>query len=328
MRRFRIGWVALLLGALTQSALAQGNDDLIVVYSDNAGTVMRVTPAGVHSTWVYLSSPPLAIATDAQGNFYISAMQSVVGSGFNSLSQNIIKVDKSGKSAVFATINSPPGWLAFDGHGILFVSSGPGQLYKVSPDGAVVKVDVHFPPTTSYIPSFSGLAFDDQGNLFASDGRDTIYKINPASGNIATFVSGLNEPIGLAFDSSGMLYVANNGDNTVSRISTKGVVSLYARVADPGALAFDSAGNLFVANTESVSKVNKTGAVTQFFSDGRIYQPTGLAFAHAITLGKLTSTSSTDNQPSRGLMFALSAPAVIFVFGMMLWLVFRKREEE
>ncbi|HTB63593.1 MAG TPA: hypothetical protein VK737_08390 [Opitutales bacterium] len=327
----RLGLAALLLGAGMNSAHAQG-DDLIVVNSGN-GAVTRISPTGIPSTMVpRIPTPPLAIATDTQGNFYITSAMNASRITYASPnpSQSIFKVDKSGNPVIFATIDSPPGWLAFDSHGTLFVTSGPGQLYKVSPAGAVAKVDVHFPPTTSYVPSFCGLAFDDHGNLFASDGRNSIYKINPATGDIATFVSGLDEPLGLAFDTSGVLYVANNGNDTVSRISSTGKVSQYALVADPGGLAFDSAGNLFVASagTDSIFKVDKSGAVSAFLRGGGLSEPIGLAFAHAITLGKLATIATTDTKPSTGLMIAFCAPAVIFAFGVILWLVFSKKEEE
>ena len=55
-------------------------------------------------------------------------------------------------------------------------------------------------------------------------------------GVVSTFVAaGLNRPAGLAFDTSGNLYVANAGDNTVSKIAvvaTLTPITATATVAD------------------------------------------------------------------------------------------------
>ena len=59
------------------------------------------------------------------------------------------------------------------------------------------------------------------------------------------------QPWALAFDSSGNLYVANDGNNTVSKFapgSTTPSATYSAGLSDPVALAFDSSGNLYVAN--------------------------------------------------------------------------------
>ena len=62
-------------------------------------------------------------------------------------------------------------------------------------------------------------------------------KVTPA-GVVSTFASGFNGPAGLAFDSAGNLYVAND-DGTVSEVTPAGVVSTFASgFNDPAGLAF------------------------------------------------------------------------------------------
>jgi hypothetical protein len=50
-----------------------------------------------------------------------------------------------------------------------------------------------------------------------------------------------------------ILYVSNFGDNTIVKVTSDGVVSVFADASDglsgPFGLAFDSAGNLYVANS-------------------------------------------------------------------------------
>ena len=48
------------------------------------------------------------------------------------------------------------------------------------------------------------------------------------SNAITTFASGLNEPLGITFDSSGNLYVALNGSNTIDKITPGGATSTFA----------------------------------------------------------------------------------------------------
>jgi sugar lactone lactonase YvrE len=115
-----------------------------------------------------------------------------------------------------------------------------------------------------------GIAFDAQGDLWiANNGACTIVEFTPsqltASGSptpVITIVDGqpfTNEPIALAFDAHGNLWVANNpvsalveysaSQLTASGSPTPAVTLTGAAIDWPIALAFDSVGNLWVANT-------------------------------------------------------------------------------
>ncbi len=96
---------------------------------------------------------------------------------------------------------------------------------------------------------------------------------------VSTFASGFSDPQGLAFDAAGNLYVANDGNNTVSKVTPAGVVSTFASGFNgPDGLAFDAAGNLYVANENgnTVSKVTPAGVVSTFASGFNL--PSSLAF--------------------------------------------------
>jgi sugar lactone lactonase YvrE len=113
------------------------------------------------------------------------------------------------------------------------------------------------------------LAFDAQGNLWvANNGAGTIVEFSPsqlavsgAPTPVVSIVDGqpfTNEPIGMAFDVHGNLWIANNVANTVveyaaSQLTTSGAptpaVTLSGTALDwPYAVAFDSTGNLWVSN--------------------------------------------------------------------------------
>ncbi|MBL8919735.1 MAG: SMP-30/gluconolactonase/LRE family protein [Myxococcaceae bacterium] len=83
----------------------------------------------------------------------------------------------------------------------------------------------------------------------------------------------LNSPSGLAFDSTGALFVADSANNCIRRIDADGNVSTFAAAAipcggtaldDPNGLAFDEADNLYVANTgrNCIMRVTPAGQVS------------------------------------------------------------------
>ena len=94
-------------------------------------------------------------------------------------------------------------------------------------------------------------------NLFMSDGYSginhdlgNIYKIGP-DGVPRTFRSGLNGPLGLAFDRTGNLFVASFGGE-ILKYSPDGMHSIFASgLSDPEGLAFDGAGNLISSSKKS-----------------------------------------------------------------------------
>jgi len=107
------------------------------------------------------------------------------------------------------------------------------------------------------------LAFDSAGSLYAADGgAQTIYKFAP-NGSGAVFVgpsafAAGEYPVGLAFDSSGNLFVSietltDPGVDPIVYFSPTGVKSTFATgLTFPRGLAFDSAGNLFVAEANAI----------------------------------------------------------------------------
>ncbi len=136
---------------------------------------------------------------------------------------------------------------------------------------------------------------DAEGNVFVADmSNHTIRKATPA-GVVTTLagragVSGsadglggdarFNNPTGLTADSEGNLYVADNRNHTVRKVTPEGVVMTVAGLAGnpgsvdgtgsaarffwPAGIASDSAGNLYVAESGNytIRKVTPEGVVT------------------------------------------------------------------
>jgi DNA-binding beta-propeller fold protein YncE len=92
----------------------------------------------------------------------------------------------------------------------------------------------------------------------------------------------LNNLNGLAFDSRGRLWIANNNDNNVLKVNaTTG--RILQRITDgvdgPTRLAFDSLDNLYVANTNAntITEYDAAGSLVRTISGSYIQKPLGVA---------------------------------------------------
>jgi DNA-binding beta-propeller fold protein YncE len=90
----------------------------------------------------------------------------------------------------------------------------------------------------------------------------------------------LSYPWGLAFNSAGDLFEADDGSHNINEFTPGGAESAFVTVRDgPLALAFDSAGNLFVGEDSSAGNIYvfTPSGFRSVFASGLDY-PEGLAF--------------------------------------------------
>ncbi len=105
--------------------------------------------------------------------------------------------------------------------------------------------------------------------------------------NAAAIKARLNHPSKVILDRSGNLYVSEEGNNSIRKISTDGIVTTYAGSGKegkennaksslasfhgPSGMAFDKSGNLYVADVfnHQIRKIDQTGAVTVFAGNGK-----------------------------------------------------------
>ncbi len=172
-----------------------------------------------------------------------------------------------------------------------------------------------------------GVAADSQGNLYVADSFNaTIRKVTSAG--IVTTLAGLagntgstnatgsaarfNNPTDVAVDANGIVYVADNSNHLIRKITPEGIVTTLvgsagspgsadgtngtARFYYPAGVAVDQNGNLFVADSynHTIRKVTPAGVVTTMAgsagqagdADGtgnaaRFNNPTGVAVDNA-----------------------------------------------
>ena len=212
--------------------------------------------------------------------------------------------DGTGTAASFSGLNG----LAYDGAGNLYVADTINDTIRkvVVTTGAVTTIaglsgtqgsaDGTGTNARFYYPW--GLVYDGQGDLFVVDnGNSTIRKLVLTTGAVTTVAgtpgmqgttdgTGANarfaDPIGLALDGAGNLFVADTWNGTIRQIvvataavttlaGSKGIignadgVGTAATFNTPYGLTADGAGNLFVADTANDSirqVVIATGVVT------------------------------------------------------------------
>jgi sugar lactone lactonase YvrE len=117
------------------------------------------------------------------------------------------------------------------------------------------------------------------GDLFVSDAQaNSILRFTPG-GIQTTFVTGLDNPLGLAFDTNGSLFEADNLSGNIFEFTPAGDKSTFASgLNQPDGLAFNSSGDLFVAEfgTGSILRFTQDGTKTTFVSG--LNGPLNLAF--------------------------------------------------
>ncbi|HTI58539.1 putative Ig domain-containing protein [Mucilaginibacter sp.] len=233
-------------------------------------------------------SYPIAIATDASGNFYVTETVNslvrqitpgAVVSTFAGKAGKTGYADGQGSAALFAS----PSGVAVDGAGNLYIADAlNNRIRKISPGGLVSTYagngtagSTNGPALQASFNNPTGLAIDASGNLYVVDQKNNMIRLVSASGIVSTFAgnglpgnangpalqASFNQPQGIAVDASGNVYVSDQ--NYIRKISL-GMVSTFAGsgaqgFADgPGAaasfnhpygIAIDAEGNLFIADT-------------------------------------------------------------------------------
>jgi sugar lactone lactonase YvrE len=244
---------ALLVAGLVSTLMtgAARADVLLYVNSATAGTISKVSSTGVVTPFVSGLTTPGGMAFDSSQNLYVST------------GTTVSKISPGGSVSTFVSGQTDSSGLAFDASGNLYVASSTG-INKVTPGGSVSQFAVG---------NYYGLAFDTNGDLFASNLPSTIVKILP-NGTVSTFYSGLSEPLGMAFDASGNLYVESDlgvNQGIITKITPGGAASTFASglAGTSDGLVIDGSGNIYLANNPgSISKFTPPSGIPSTFASG------------------------------------------------------------
>ena len=261
---------------------------------------------GGQATAAMLSRPD-AVALDSAGNLYIADTQN-----------NCIR------KVVLST-------------GVITTVAGSSSAHGFLGDNG--------PATAASLEYPQGVAVDTSGNLFIADSSDNrIREVNHSTGIITTvagngmpFYGGdngratsaeLDDPSGVAVDSSGNLYIADTGDirirkvkfstgiiTTVAGTGTSGyngdgIQATAARLSNPIGVAVDAGGNLFIADdynnrVREVYAANSliatvAGNGTNGFSgDGGAATAAALSYPQAVAVDSAGNLDIADSRNNR-----------------------------
>ncbi|KIA92333.1 hypothetical protein OC25_16740 [Pedobacter kyungheensis] len=289
------------------------------VYVADAGNhlVRKISPSGVVSTLAGIGyagyadgtgtaaqfQHPSALAVDASGNVFVSDQQNhrirkITPSGVVTTFAGSGSAGSANGMGTAASFSSPIG-LAFDASGNLYVADyGNHKIRVISPSGIVANYagSGAAGSTNGTLSSASfrnpmGLAFDASGTLYVADRLNHL--VRKISGGTVSTLAGsgsigssngtgtaasFNYPNGVAVDVSGNVYVADQQNNMVRKITSSGVVSSYAGMTSAGTvngtgsvirfnsvygLSIDGQGNLFVAENAS-HNIRKVGLMVGY----------------------------------------------------------------
>lgn len=248
---------------------------------------------------------PAGLTVDRAGNVYLADSQN----------QRIRKIVPGGmiSTVVGGTQSEPlltPVAVAIDNNGNIYAADTSGVIHEATPTGAWIVV------AGTGAPGFSGdggpafkaqltaardLALDLTGNLFIADGI-RIREINP-QGIISTVAGDgflhavgdggpataaiLNQPMSVALDRSGNLYIGDTGTQRVRMVAPSGVISTLAGTGiagfngdqipaatatlySPTGLFADVYGDVYIADTYNhrIREVAAAGRISTFAGTG------------------------------------------------------------
>ena len=192
------------------------------------------------------------------------------------------------------------GGVYFSSGNSVFILDGGGTLTLVAGNSRAGFSGDGGPAVSAQLNSPQGLAVDSAGNVYIADSLNNRVRLVSAAGVISTFAgngsisvpgfwgdggpaagASLHLPTGVAVDSSGNVYIAAAGDNIIRKVTTDGIINIFAGVGfagffgdtlqanlaglhSPQDVAIGPSGTIYIADTGNavIRKVATDGTIT------------------------------------------------------------------
>ncbi len=225
---------------------------LFLTYSGARGdrspvSVFRLRRDGFREPFVSGVANPTSLACDPNGRLFVSSR----------FDGTVYSIDADGRAELVATDLGVACGLAFDADGRLFVGDRSGTVYQVSRSGKVSPFAV-LPPS---VAAFH-LAIAPTGALFVTaptlSTRDALYRVD-RDGTVTTITRRFGRPQGLAFDTHGVLYVAEAlaGASGLYRVRDGADPEFAVAAQGLVGVAFDTAGAAVVVSGDTAYRFER-----------------------------------------------------------------------
>ena len=267
-------------------ALAVDKTGNIYVADPQNDMIRKVTKNGIVSTFVDSGlDGPTGIALDNSGSIYVTqtneSILKISGDGQISLLAGGTSGNEDGVGSE-AQFRSPMGVVVDNSNDIYVVDRLNHRIRKITQEGVVSTIagsTLGYEDGLGIEAKFNspvGIAIDKDGSLYIGDANNAVIRKITTEGVVSTYsgshwgfkdgTDGLfKNPLGLEVDSYGNVYVADNSNHKIRKISTDGIISTLAgsdkgfkdgdgkeaQFNVPFDIAIDNLGNVYIADYDN-----------------------------------------------------------------------------
>jgi len=271
-----------------EAGIGYGNVVTFTTSTTTADTTVTVSTFAGNNTGGFVNgtgtaasfNSPQGIAADAAGNLYVSdsfnhVIRKITAAGVVSTYAGTGELGFSGGTNATAKFYSPQG-VAIDASGNLYVADqGNNAIYKITATTTTILAGGGSSGATNGTgaeASFSapqGIAVGAQGNVYVADRNNNMIRKVTSAGVVTTLAgsgaadfinaagttAAFRRPVAVAVDVAGTLYVADQGNFAIRKVTQAGLVStilgnsvVAPLLNKPAGIAVDAQNNMFITD--------------------------------------------------------------------------------